>query len=679
MIPASPFSPRVMENVVSTLIRRGGHDGGLPRLDGEVDWEMYTYGLNGVDNRENFLLSSILFYTLCLLLFGLTLRRLHNLILVKTRQILLLHTNTREAFKYWATPAHWSISFTKKHILWAPVGRIKHNREIRLSSAISFGTLPTRLQAILLLVYFGSNAVYCTILLNWQLPRPQLIAEFRGRTGVLAVVNMVPLFLLAGRNNPLIWIFGISFDTWNLIHRWMGRVVALESTCHVVAWTINKVETSEHGWYSVWQIIQESQFVLTGLLGGIAFTAILIHSASPVRHAAYETFLHLHIAFATLGLVGVFYHLKIDKLPQIIYIFICIGIWSYDRLSRLLRLLYRNCGRRMTRFRIQALPGGGGACRVDIEMTRPWKYTPGSHAYVYLPWVSLWQSHPFSIAWSNFPGKRICGTEDAEKTSITRPETASSIYSNDLEMADIEKMTSTAMFVERANPAATTRNTIRLTRNRDNRVKLGPDDIPWSERNTISMVISKRTGMTKTLWEMANRCSNKTLYLKGFLEGEYGAQHGLYSHGMVILVAGGVGITHCIGWARRLLHLWKEGQGVARRVVLIWVVPDKEQYEWCREWFDEIFAIQEWEQFFTIQLYVSRPKGDMLVSPCVNVPAYAGRPDWGNLFNRFVEQKLGTIGVTVCGPGTLSDSIRYAVREQISNASIDFLEESFTW
>ena len=84
-------------------------------------------------------------------------------------------------------------------------------------------------------------------------------------------------------------------------------------------------------------------------------------------------------------------------------------------------------------------------------------------------------------------------------------------------------------------------------------------------------------------------------------------------------------------------------------------------------------------QFLTIQLYVTRPKDDMLVSPCPNVPAYAGRPEWRSLFNRFVEQRLGTIGVTVCGPGTLSDSIRYAVREQISNASIDFLEESFTW
>jgi len=185
---------------------------------------------------------------------------------VKFRHILLLHTNTREALKYWATPANSTVSFVKRHILWAPVGKIKHNREIRLSNAVSFGTLPTRLQTILLTLYFTSNVVCCTIFLNWHLPRPQLIAEFRGRTGVLAVVNMVPLFLLAGRNNPLIWIFGVSFDTWNLIHRWLGRIVALESTCHITAWTINKVETSPTGWQGVFEKIRESHFILAGLI-----------------------------------------------------------------------------------------------------------------------------------------------------------------------------------------------------------------------------------------------------------------------------------------------------------------------------------------------------------------------------------------------------------------------------
>lgn len=210
------------------------------------------------------------------MLFSFTLFRLQHIILSKTRQILLLHTNSREALRYWATPANRTVSFIKRHILWAPIGRIRHNREIQLSSVINFGTLPTRLQAVLLTVYFGSNIVYCTILLNWNLPRAQLLAEFRGRAGVLAVCNMVPLVLLAGRNNPLIWLFAISFDTWNLVHRWLGRIVVMESTCHVVAWTINKVETSEHGWYSVGEAIRDSQFILSGLIVRVWF--VIVHS-----------------------------------------------------------------------------------------------------------------------------------------------------------------------------------------------------------------------------------------------------------------------------------------------------------------------------------------------------------------------------------------------------------------
>ena len=249
----------------------------------------------------------------------------------------------------------------------------------------------------------------------------------------------------------------------------------------------------------------------------------------------------------------------------------------------------------MTRFRVTALPGGGGACRVDIELTRPWKYTPGSHAYVYLPWVSMWHSHPFSVAWSNDPSQRVAWNEDcdsAERRESSDSSNSSGTVSQDpMEgMSSIEKVTSTALFVDRPS-AASSAQAIHSTH-----IRGCSDDIPWPEKNTISMVMSKRAGMTKTLWDMANRTASKTLYFRGFLEGEYGAQHGLYSYGMVALIAGGVGITHCIGWARELLHLYKKGRGAARRVVLIWVVPDKDQYDWCREWFDEIFAVPGWEE-----------------------------------------------------------------------------------
>lgn len=41
-------------------------------------------------------------------------------------------------------------------------------------------------------------------------------------------MEQVPLFLFASRNNPLIKILDLSFDQFNLLHRWLGRIVTIE-------------------------------------------------------------------------------------------------------------------------------------------------------------------------------------------------------------------------------------------------------------------------------------------------------------------------------------------------------------------------------------------------------------------------------------------------------------------
>jgi hypothetical protein len=152
----------------------------------------------------------------------------------------------------------------KTHILDAPLCRKRHNREFRISAAINVGTLPTRFETLVLLGYFGMNVAYCVISIEWSGKSEVVLKELRNRTGQLAVMNMMPLFLLAGRNNPLIRILGISFNDFNLIHRWIGRVVVLESFAHTAAWTINKVNQS--GWSAVSQALSHSQLILTGTI-----------------------------------------------------------------------------------------------------------------------------------------------------------------------------------------------------------------------------------------------------------------------------------------------------------------------------------------------------------------------------------------------------------------------------
>jgi len=51
---------------------------------------------------------------------------------------------------------------------------------------------------------------------------------------------------MAGRNNPLIKWLNISFDTFNLLHRWFGRIVILEALTHTLAFLIPIA--SERSW-----------------------------------------------------------------------------------------------------------------------------------------------------------------------------------------------------------------------------------------------------------------------------------------------------------------------------------------------------------------------------------------------------------------------------------------------
>jgi predicted ferric reductase len=126
------------------------------------------------------------------------------------------------------------------------------------------------------------------------------------------------------------------------------------------------------------------------------FITLLLHSPSVLRHAFYETFLHVHIVLAVIAIVTVWIHLK--TLPQQVLILGVIIIWAFERTTRLLILIYRNVGSGGTKTEVEAL--AGEAIRVTIRMARPWKLRPGQHLYLYMPSIGMWTRHPFTIAWT---------------------------------------------------------------------------------------------------------------------------------------------------------------------------------------------------------------------------------------------------------------------------------------
>ena len=55
---------------------------------------------------------------------------------------------------------------------------------------------------------------------------------------------------------------------------------------------------------------------------------IIVQASSAVRHAFYETFLHLHIALAIMSIAGLWYHL--DGLSSQTYLKVVIAIWGFE-------------------------------------------------------------------------------------------------------------------------------------------------------------------------------------------------------------------------------------------------------------------------------------------------------------------------------------------------------------
>lgn len=345
----------------------------------------------------------------------------------------------------------------------------------------------------------------------------------------------------------------------------------------------------------------------------------MFQASSIARHAYYEFFKILHILLALAALVGLWLHLQMVAPDAIKWLVPVAGIWAGDHFIRFARLVYFNFGNGGTKTLVEAMPDN--AIRLTVTMARPWTFRPGQHAYLYMPTISFWQSHPFSLAWS----------DEADAPS-------------------------------------------------SDKIAMNRQDILASRKTTMSFIIRARTGMTNTLYQRAAASYDGRMSTTCWVEGPYGGEHSLHSYGSVMLFAGGVGITHAVPHVRDLVAGYANGTVAARKVVLVWIIQSPEHLEWIRPWMTEILAMDRRREVLRIMLFVSRPRSTKEIhSPSATVQMFPGRPNIETLLAMETEQQVGAMGVTVCGPGALSDEVRLAVRRRQDCQSIDFIEEAFSW
>lgn len=94
----------------------------------------------------------------------------------------------------------------------------------------------------------------------------------------------------------------------------------------------------------------------------------------------------------------------------------------------------------------------------------------------------------------------------------------------------------------------------------------------------------------------------------------------------------------------------------------------------------EILQMPKRREVLKILLYVTKdPCKKDIISPSSTVLMSAGRPNFDEILGTEIKARTGTMAVTVCGSGSLSDDVRKAVRSKTDESTIDFFEEAFSW
>jgi len=600
------------------------HNGNLAprRLYGwdtsQFDSLKYSYGLSGVDQKGNFFWVDTFLYilvSLVVLLLGL---RLANMWWRHNRHLTAMG-NAQQA--YWTRNRTRWWPWLNRHVLVAPLWKKKHNAQLQISSAIDNGTLPGRWHTIILVVYVGLNAAWCVALPYHVLDHKSTMAALRGRSGTLAALNLIPTVLFALRNNPLITILQVSYDDFNLFHRWAARITIVEAIVHTAAWIYNTVHSA--GWDQVGVALRTERSSGWGMVGSIAFTFIAIQAWSPFRHAFYETFLNIHRLSVIAAFIGLYKHLELHTLPQMPWMYLIFFCWAAEWLLRGLSILYYGFSlKKRSRITVEAMPGE--AVRLTIDMVRDWTPRPGCHVHMWMPALALWSSHPFSVAWAT------PSTPDSKEIGLP-------VLEGDILMAGA----------------------------------------PQKSRQ-INLVCRARTGLTRKMYEKACKAPNEQFTTFGFIEGPYGGNHSLDSYGTCLLFAGGVGITHQVLYLKHLVQGHYYGTTATRKVVLIWTVPSSDCLEWVRPWMDEVLRMKGRKHVLRVKLFISRPKG-RVESSSETVKMYSGRPNAAALIEEEFRNRIGAMAVTVCASGGMADGVRHAVRPWLTKGSVDFIEEAFTY
>lgn len=492
------------------------------------------------------------------------------------------------------------------------------------------GIVPTRGQSLYIVVISILNLIF--LLAPYHMIQPQSTFASReeqehstigNRAGVLALGNMIVLFVFSARNNVLLWVTDWSHSTYLLLHRWLGYWTIIHTVLH----SIMLLEYYKK--YGDYAMELAKPYWIWGIVGTVAVSAIWPTSLLTIRQKYYEVFLTLHHILTVLFLVGFYYHIwycyKYNWGYEI-WAFVAIAIWAIDRLWRLARMALKGVRTAV----VSGLPGTDGEyVRIEIEGVH-------KHGVVYLCFPTLswifWENHPFSIVSSVASGNLQGNHKVNMKTATHDPEKSISETREGQCIAP-----PSATMAASANPSA---------------------DQLRSISTSTTFIVRSLGGVTARL--AARSAARSTagggpLRIPVLLDGSYHSRitSGLSDCASLICIAGGVGVTGVLP-VLRSFH-------TPERAQLFWGVREKGLVDGLGP------EISQLSQGIKIVVNVGKR---------MDIAAILREAMVGN-------GEKGPVGVVVCGPPGMADEVRARVselgRSAVGQKAMVFADEAFSW
>lgn len=408
-----------------------------------------------------------------------------------------------------------------------------------------------------------------------------------------------------------------------------------------------------------------------GGMATIAMSLLLGFSTLWLRRRMYEVFLIVHVAFAVLIIVGLFYHTAIFEGEYNGYLWPLVGIWLFDRLARVARLAY--CNVRVSFGSRQLLSEAEVRYNKDGHMlelkispsAQNMRLDAGQHYFIYQSsgW-KMWENHPFTLAsWTSLRNRVI-------SCERRMPATASGL-------------------VHLAPKSVELSSGISSPTQSDNSV------VEAVEPESLVFYVRPYDSWTRRLQASCLKSPTSSISTRMLIEGPYGHRAPLHTFQNVVFIVGGSGITAALPYLQEFIANQNSAECLTREVTFVWTLRQAAMvHEIMEQNLRPLLAMDNIKCRFhiTSQPFAARPqveKADAVPDRTLSIQYEQERPDICAIVSQVVANVAeagdwaSRVAVFACGPAGMADearaSVHGALKAHKGRVNVRYFEESFGW